>query len=434
MVSQAAFTPTAHSGVFVVDVQAEGLARVPGIGAGSAPGLMAISPNRATLLAFDSSSGAVQIVDTTKETNTGSITLPGPNTQTAGTTISMVIPASGGPGYAADPVAGNNLWASPGGIIEMDLTTGAITTQIGVPNAQMVIGNATGTQLLVFSGDSDAVSVISPVNAVAPIDQGCNTAPNPVCTVVPGFDRPVFGVVSGNTAYILNCGAECGGKQASVSVFDLNTLTIAATTPVNGATIALLSGSALYVAGNGTATGTPCASIKNAGTTQATYCGTLDILDVSTTPPTDPYFNNPAGEVGIPDGYHDRIDLGLGGKLFIGSYDCTNIGNSNNNPLPPTPPPGEVRGCLAIFDTTKPGNATAFMPPINGDVTGLQGFSNFIFVPALNVTYAQEYVAENGTLWVYNTQTDQLVVDDILTLGTLPLAGDIIDVKAVDFF
>jgi hypothetical protein len=423
LASQGVSTPTVLASLFVVNVPAE--APVRRIAAGTAPGLMAISSDRATVMVYDSGTGSIQVIDTTKESNTGSIPLPGSNLQTPGTTISMVIPSTNGIGFVADPDAASTLWPTPGSLVEVNLPGNALVTQIGVPNAENVVSNSLGTQLLVFSGDSDSVSVISPANAVTPVDQGCNTAPNSVCTVIPGFDRPVFAIISGTTAYVFNCGAECGGTQASIQTLNLSTLTVGAPLPVNGATWGLLVNSTLYVAGTGTATGTPCASIQNATKTQATYCGTLDIVDLNTM--TDPYFNNPSMEIGIPDGYHDRIDLSLGGKLFVGSYNCTNVGNVNN-------PVGEVRGCLAIYDTTQAGNLTAFMPPVNGDVTGLQGFQSYIYLPEDSTSYSLEYVAQNGDLWVYNTQNDQLIIDDILTTGILNISGDVIDVKAIDFF
>ena len=103
--------------------------------------------------------------------------------------------------------------------------------------------------------------------------------------------------------------------------------------------------------------------------------------------------------------------------MFIGAYDCTNIGNVNN-------PQGEVRGCLSIFDTTQAGNTTAVIPPDNGDVTGLQSFTS------RNV----EYVAEGGNLRVYDTTKDILLLNSFISTGTVTITGKIIDVKAVDFF
>lgn len=129
----------------------------------------------------------------------------------------------------------------------------------------------------------------------------------------------------------------------------------------------------------------------------------------------DPSYNNPATEIAITDGYHDRIDMSVNGQLFVGSYNCTNIGNVNNVT-------GEVRGCLSIFNTT---NGKVVIPPDNGDVTGLQGFTS----------RDVEYVAEGGNLRVYDTYIDRLLPPDIIIeTGTIIIPGQIIDVKAIDFF
>ena len=109
--------------------------------------------------------------------------------------------------------------------------------------------------------------------------------------------------------------------------------TLGAPVPVDGATIGWLNGSTLYVAG------TPLVSNRannlcTGQTTAATTCGRLDLMDLGSMTVTN--------SAVITDGYHDRIDMGLNGQLFIGSLSCTNIGNVNN-------PQGEVRGCLSIF-------------------------------------------------------------------------------------
>jgi hypothetical protein len=120
------------------------------------------------------------------------------------------------------------------------------------------------------------------------------------------------------------------------------------------------------------------------------------------------------GSLVITDGYHDRIDMSGNGQLFIGSHTCSIVGNVNA-------PQGEVRGCLSIFNTT---TGAVVIPPDNGDVTGLQGF-NDRFV---------EYVAEGGNLRVYDTTKNILLINTTLTTGTINITGQIIDVKAVDFY
>jgi hypothetical protein len=211
----------------------------------------------------------------------------------------------------------------------------------------------------------------------------------------------------GGTAYILNCGAECGGTQsgsgtpASVQTLNMASLTLGTSVPVDGATIALMSGSNLYVVGN-----SPTNSACTGETTAATTCGRLDIVDLGSLTVTS--------SVVITDGYHDRLDMSVNGQLFIGSHTCTTVGNANN-------PQGEVRGCLSIFNTT---NGAVIIPPDNGDVTGLQSFSSRLV----------EYVAEGGNLRVYDTTKDILLINDFVTFGTIVVVGQVIDVKAVDFF
>jgi len=354
---------------------------------------MALTPDRTTVLAFDSVSNSVEVVNTQKETLTGAIALGGPTT-------SMVALASGY-GYAAVPAASFASGPPPGAVEVLNLTQGGITATLSVPSAQTVVASPDGTHLLAFSSDSDVITVVYPLlvnisNPVTVTVQGC------------GGCRPAYAVFSADssTAYILNCGPECGGASATASVQTLNMTTLALGTPVavDGATIGWLSGSTLYVAGNST-TNNSCAG----ETTAATTCGRLDLLDLGSMTVTS--------SAVITDGYHWRIDMSINGQLFIGSHACTNIGNVNN-------PQGEVRGCLSIYNTS---NAAVVIPPDNGDVTGLQSFT----------TRNVEYVAEGGNLRVYDTLTDSLLIettDNITETGTIIITGYIIDVKAIDFF
>jgi hypothetical protein len=384
LASESVSGPTAFGGLVIVDGANDTVGRGE-VSAGSAPGLLAISPERSTLLSFDSSSNKVDVIDTVKESTTGSIQLPG-------ATTSIAVPQST-LAFAAVPSAPLN--GSPAGaVVQLNLTSGGVTATIGVPGAQTVVSNSNGTQLLVFSNDSNAVTVVSPLSL--------NTG-TPLTVAVPGFDHPVYGIFNGSIAYILNCGPECGGTQASVQILDLSTSppTAGAAVPVDGATIGLLSGSTLYVAGV-----SPTNSACTGETTAATTCGRLDIVDTGSMTVT-------VGAV-ITDGYHNRIDMGLGGQLFIGSHTCTNIGNVNNVA-------GEVRGCLSIYNTL---TNTVVIPADNGDVTGLQSFT----------TRYVEYVAEGGRLRVYDTTKDILLDNSFISTGTIVITGVITDVKAVDFF
>jgi len=327
----------------------------------------------------------------------------------------MVVPTANPTGFAAVPTATVNGFGVLGAVEALNFSSGTFTT-IAVSNAHTVVSNADGTELLVFSTDSYSVTALFPAAAVPPVDTTCLTVPpntqvpGSACAIVQDsrLSRPVNAIVNGNTAYILNCGFECGGilsngdpAPASVAVFDLGSLTISQTIPVDAATVALLSGSTLYVAG--TPANYPCPSSQN---TAAANCGTLDVVDLTSMQVTS---------AAITDGTHDRIDLTTNGQIFVGARNCTMIGNVNN------PDGGEIRGCLAIY---KIADGSVIIPPDSGDVTGLQGFT----------TRNIEYVAEGGQLRVYDTTKDTLLINDFVPQGTIDIVGFVGDVKAIDFF
>ena len=410
LVSQGVSATSTFGRLVIVNGYNDTLTRTSPIQAGTSPGLMAISPSRNIVMAFDPVSSTVYSVNTTKETSIGTgVPLPGG-------TFSMSVPTSSEVGYAAVPTAALPGFDFLGAVEVMNLSGNSITTTIAVTNAETVVANTNGSQLLVFSNDSDSVTVLTPGDALPGVDMSCSPPVNSaVCTVIPGFNRPVNAIINGTTAYVLNCGFECGGtQQASVQTLELNSLAVGKPVLVNGATDAFLSGTNLYVAGNGTPTGPLCSSLTSSvnAKTAATYCGTLDIVDLTTM--TDPYYNKPGSEIAIPDGYHDRMDMSINGQLFVGSRDCTDIGNVNN-------PVGEVRGCLAILNTN---TGAMVIPPDNGDVDGLQSFTS----------REVEYVAEGGNLRVYDTTKDILLINDFVPLGTIDVVGYVGDVKAVDFF
>ena len=425
LASQSVSATTAFGRLVIINGDNDTLPRVSPLTGGGSPGLMAVSPNRNIAATFDSSSNTVFAVDTTLEAAIGSgVRLPGP-------TSSLAVPTSSQTGFAAVPSATVNGFALLGAIEVLNFSTSSLTS-IAVNNAQTVVSNSTGTQLLVFSSDSDLVTVLLPAAAVPPVDTTCLTTaptpPNPVtpgspCAVItaPSFSRPVNAVINGNTAYILSCGTQCGGSafngsnalltcgsnptavaQACVSVFDLGSLTVTRSIPVDAATMALLNGSTLYVAG------TPSVNNDCSGqTTAATVCGRLDVIDLNAVTVT--------ATATITDGYHDRMDLTANGQVFIGSVNCTNVGNVNN------PGNGEIRGCLSIYRTA---DGSVLIPRDNGDVTGLQGFA----------TRTVEYVAEGGQLRVYDTTRDILLINDFVPQGTIDIVGFVHDVKAIDFF
>jgi hypothetical protein len=424
LASQGVTATFTFGGLVIINGDNDTIPRLAPLSGGNSPGIMAISPSRNIVATVDSSTNTVFAVNTAAESSIGGgVRLPG-------STSSLVVPTASPTGFAAVPGATVNGFSFVGAVAALNFASGSFTA-IAVNNAQTVVSNSTGTQLLVFSADSDLVTVLFPGAAIPPVDTNCLTTdvtpPNPVspgspCAIVtaPSFSRPVNAIVNGNTAYILSCGTQCGGSafngsnaltcgsnpaavaQACVSVFDLGSLTVTQSIPVDAATMALLNGSTLYVAGT-PPTNNDCSSQSTA----ATICGRLDVVNLASATVT--------ATAVITDGYHDRMDLTANGQVFIGSHDCTSIGNVN------LPGNGEIRGCLSIYRTA---DGSVLIPPDNGDVTGLQGFT----------TRNVEYVAQDGQLLVYDTTKDILLINDFVPEGSIDIVGHVGDVKAIDFF
>jgi hypothetical protein len=271
------------------------------------------------------------------------------------------------------------------------MNTGAITAELDVPAVRYLALGHSGNRLLAFSDNSNSVAVIS-------FGTG-----NPTVTFVGGFDRPVTAFFSGddNTAYVVNCGAECGGDQASVRTLDLTTNTPGGAVDVPAARVAVVVGTTMYLAGTPVPNPDPLPCTGQ--TTAATSCGLLTIVDLNSVTVVNP------APIVITDGYHNRMALGANGQLFVGAENCSEI-------IPPIPPPpdSEVRGCLSIYNTL---TGAVVIPPASGDVTGIEPISN------RNVVY----LVQGGELQIYDTTTDKLQTTQI------DVSGEVIDVKTVDF-
>ncbi len=440
---------SASAGVYVVDASKDVRPPVSPISAGSTPGMMVVTPNRALTLVFSGdgtqfSDNIFSIINNASESNAAHLTLPG-------ITESFVVSPDSSTAYVAVPgaqVVGQSL-----GIIEMiSLGSGAKTGEISCPPVNpanpvciwpagvpqgfnppyhfLSIGN-TGDRVLAFSEGPDSVADV--VAVITPSSLG--TA-SPTVSFVPGFDHPVAAFFSSDdtTAYVLNCGRECGGAQASIQTLDLKTNTAGPSSVVCNAggnptcigtvnlvagSVALLNGSTLFVAGT-PAPPQPCLG----QTTAATSCGRLSIVDLSTLSVTN------AAPISIADGYHNRMALGANGQLFIGARTCTEIVLPN--------PTNEVRGCLSIYNalpSTKVGTnlpGGVLIPAANGDVTGIQP------IATRQVVYVVQGqgVPQGGSLFIYDATTDTFEhnPNDPNNPGQINgLIGNFVDVKTVDF-
>jgi hypothetical protein len=371
-------------------------------------GVMAVSPKRDRTLVASPADGRLAIVNNAQQTIASAVNL-------GGASESFFVWTDNVTAFAAVPnlsVAGQ----SPGAVERIDIPSARVTATIPIPGAHNLVPSPDGSLILVFSDNSDAVTLLVPSligtgsqsNAQVP----CSSTQMAACVLSGTFDRPIWGVfnVSGTSAYVMNCGQECGGTGAgacltftsctTVSVLDMTQTppAVSATVAVPAATVGLLQGNNLFVAG------TPplladntCAGV----TTAASTCGRLTVIDVSSM--------TAAAPVAITDGYHNKIEMGANAQLFVGSRNCTNINVS-----------GEVRGCLTIVNTSSGVSASSVIAPAdNGDVTGIAPIPNRSVV----------YVCEDGRLRIYDTTTDKL---EHLTVAP-SIVGQAIDVKVVDF-
>ena len=263
--------------------------------------------------------------------------------------------------YVPVPNAPINRMAAAGGVQVIDTHDGRDhAALIRCPRRSWVAISPDGNTLLVFAANSDTMYLID------------LTATAPTAVAIPGFARPVNAFFSSDstTAYVINCGPECGSTAGPPSVmrFDRASQTITATVPVGGASVGLLKSNNIYVAG------------YPGGST-----GTFDVVDVSTMTRTT------ANPVAIGDGTHTTMAISNNNKMYIGAITCANT----------------TTGCLSIVDlgTTQADPPTA---PL-GAVTGMQS------IPNRNTMY----VIEGGVLYIYDTTTGQLQSTQISFRGAL---------------
>jgi hypothetical protein len=375
-------------------------------------GMMAVSPKRDRTLIYSPANHALAIVSNAQQAVASTVSLLGP-------TESMFVWTDNTTAFVAVPNAA--VAGQPAGVVQrIDISTASTTATIPIPGARFLVPSPSGNQILVISDSANAVTMLAPSlisggNPLTTIQNAAGCSPNLDLLNPCTFDRPVWGVFSsdGTKAYVLNCGQECGGNSfstsgcplffcGSVTVLDMATSTAGTPIPVPnaGATKGVLSGSTLYIAG----TAPPVQSGQNtcsgaAPPTGATSCGELTAFDAGSMSVT--------GSAVITDGYHNRMQMGSNGQLFIGSQNCTNIKISG----------GEVRGCLTIANTSSGSISSVTAARDNGDVTGIEPIPNRHVV----------YVCEGGQLKIYDTTTDKLQTTQV------SITGQAIDVKVVDF-
>lgn len=333
-----------------------------------------------TTIVMDSSVSAITIIDNPTE----AVTFPAP--------------IGDQPFDIAITPDGKNAWAAMrnfGFVQSVDTTTGVARPVIRIGNARRLAMSPKGTKLLVFPDPQAQV----PPNTSTFFVVDTATAAVQTITDAAHLDQPFTAVFNGSEtqAFILNCGAECGGTAASVVFVDFTNpaATFSAPIPVSGATVGLINGTNLYVAGTS-------ATLPVGLTCPLSRCGELTVINATAL--------TAAAPVAITDGTHEKMAF-ANSRIYIGAGGCT---------VDPGTAANTVRGCLSIFNTGSSGvtfpTESAFRQ--NFDVTGLQPISGRSII----------YVVQGAELDIFDTNTDALASG----VTQLDVVGKAFDVVQID--
>jgi DNA-binding beta-propeller fold protein YncE len=335
-----------------------------------------------TTIAMDSSASQITIIDNPTET----VTFPAP--------------IGDQPFDIAISPDGKNAWAAMrnfGFVQSVDTTTGVARGVLRIGNARRLVMSPKGTKLLVFP---DPQGQIAPNTSTFFVVDTATSAVTAV-TDAAHLDQPFTAVfnTSETQAFILNCGAECGGTAASVVFADFTnpTATFSAPIPVPGATVGLINGANLYVAG----TPNPAPTGPGPGC-PISRCGVLTVINATAL--------TAGAQIPITDGDHEKISF-ANNRVYVGAIGCT---------VEPGTAANTVRGCLSIFNTS---TSAAVFPTEssfrqNFDVTGLQPISGRNII----------YVVQGAELDIFDTTTDTLASG----VTQIDIVGKPFDVVQID--
>ena len=349
--------------------------------------------------------------------NYGTEASAGPLGTTSALATSVAVTADAQRVYATQEVTGQ--------LVVYDTAIGA-QYALNLPNVYKVAVNQGDTVALAMVRNSNTLYRVVKLNANAPEPPGfvdCQPYVLPVYCVVPvpgTYDRPVDAYFSldGNTAYVLNCGPECGGTTAGVTLLQEGQLTIY-TIPTSvpypsavtgslavpgGVTTALSDGTTLYVAGQ---------QLQPDGL----YAGVLSTINQST--------NTVTGAYSISDGYHSKLLFGDDNTLWIGAQQCANGERAKL---------GQNYNCLTRFDTSAlaaqivpaatPGSTTTVpYPNENNDQYYYGSLTGLCWVQGLH----KVYTAYGGQVHAFNTADGSEINNYYITVQ-----GTALDVAFMD--
>jgi hypothetical protein len=224
------------------------------------------------------------------------------------------------------------------------------------------------------------------------------------------FDRPVKALfsVDGSTAYVLSCGAECGGTNSSVSVLPSSPLIFplgqnSGLLPCNSAPCANSNAKAMTTipvpngASNGLISNTTMYVVGQHQMPDSYFGGFLTVLNLTNNtvvPSTSSSPNPTAISDGIPGG-PSRMVLGDDNTLWIAMTKC-NQGERFHNAQP--------FGCLTMYNTSA--SKVVLLEPYLGDATGVTA------VTGLHKVYS----AQGGQVYINATKDGTSIDNQYVTI------------------
>ncbi len=316
-----------------------------------------------------------------------------------------------------------------------DATTTPTVFLLNLAGVYRVSVNPGGTLALAFvqnqSGQNSVYSVVHlnnaqqqaaaalpyPQNVQFPLDgvaaEDCEPQNLPQYCVYPvtiastaPVDRPIKALFSpdGTSAYIVDCGPECGGQTAGLTQIPLKNLNSDIEGPVGagltttnfipvpgGATDGLFNGSTLYVAG------------QQIVPTDGLFTGELSIVNLGT--------NAVSAPIAISDGTHQRMVLADDNTMWVGSSNCQSGERYKQAQAGSSVP----YGCMTMFNTAT--NTVTTIESYKGDGTGIAAIT----------TLHKVYTAEGGQVYIYNT-TSGTALDNT----NVAVQGTVVDVAYMD--